>query len=84
MFHEFLGLGLKTGSSGLVIWALKSPRHFLGLGLKTKRASVYRLCHKTDGGKLVHDTRQDLATCFVWKQVGLGFSSLSSRLAEAR
>jgi hypothetical protein len=33
-------LGLKTGSSGLVIWASKSPRRFLGLGLKTKWASV--------------------------------------------
>jgi hypothetical protein len=32
----FLGLGLKTGSSGLVIWASKSLRRFLGLGLKTK------------------------------------------------
>jgi hypothetical protein len=32
----FLGLGLKTGSFGLVIWASKSPRRFLGLGLKTK------------------------------------------------
>jgi hypothetical protein len=34
----FPGLGLKTGSYGLVIWASKSPRRFLGLGLKTKRA----------------------------------------------
>jgi hypothetical protein len=32
----FSGLGLKTGSSSLVIWASKSARHFLGLGLKTK------------------------------------------------
>jgi hypothetical protein len=31
----FPGLGLKTGGSGLVIWASKSPRWFLGLGLKT-------------------------------------------------
>jgi hypothetical protein len=31
-----LGLDLKTDSSGLVIWASKSPRRFLGLGLKTK------------------------------------------------
>jgi hypothetical protein len=31
----FPGLGLKTGSSSLVIWASKSPRWFLGLGLKT-------------------------------------------------
>jgi hypothetical protein len=27
---EFPCLGLKTGSSGLVIWASKSPRRFLG------------------------------------------------------
>jgi hypothetical protein len=32
----FPGLGLKTGSSSLVIWASKSPRLFLGLGLETK------------------------------------------------
>jgi hypothetical protein len=32
----FLGLGLKTDSSGLVIWASKSLRRFLGLDLKTK------------------------------------------------
>jgi hypothetical protein len=32
----FPGLGLKTGSFGLVIWASKSPRRFLGLDLKTK------------------------------------------------
>jgi hypothetical protein len=29
----FPDLGLKTSSSGLVIWASKSPRRFLGLGL---------------------------------------------------
>jgi hypothetical protein len=32
----FLGLGLKTDSSGLVICASKSPRRFLDLSLKTK------------------------------------------------
>jgi hypothetical protein len=49
----FLGLGLKTGSSGLMIWASKSPRQFLGLDLKTKWASICRLRHKTDyeGGR---------------------------------
>jgi hypothetical protein len=52
----FSGLGLKTGSFGLVIWASKSPRRFLGLGLKTKWASVCRLCHKTDGGRMAWDT----------------------------
>jgi hypothetical protein len=57
----FPGLSLKTGSSGLVIWVSKSPRQFLGLGLKTKRASVCRLHHKTDGGRSARDMRRDLA-----------------------
>jgi hypothetical protein len=52
----FSGLSLKTGSSGLVIWASKSPRRFLCLGLKTKQASVCRLRHKTDGRRLAWDT----------------------------
>jgi hypothetical protein len=74
---RFPGLGLKTGSSSLVIWASKSPRQFLGLGLKTKQASVCRLCHKTNGGRSAWDTRQDLASCLAWKQVWLGFPSLA-------
>jgi hypothetical protein len=45
---RFPGLGLKTDSSGLVIWASKSPRWFLGLGLKIKHASVCQLHHKID------------------------------------
>jgi hypothetical protein len=65
----FSGLGLKTGSSGLVIWASKSPRRFLGLGLKTMQALVCRLRHKTDGGRLARDTYRDLAAYFTWKQV---------------
>jgi hypothetical protein len=60
----FPDLGLKTGNFGLVIWASKSPRWFLGLGLKIKRASVCLLCHKTVRGRLVRDTRRDLAACF--------------------
>jgi hypothetical protein len=72
----FPGLGLKTSSFGLMIWASKSPRRFLGLGLKTMWVSVCRLCHKTDGGRSVRDMRQDLAACLVWKQVFLGFPSL--------
>jgi hypothetical protein len=47
----FPGLDLKTDSSGLIIWASKSPRQFLGLILKTKQTSVCRLRHKTDGGR---------------------------------
>jgi hypothetical protein len=52
----FPGLGLKTGSFGLVIWVSKSPRRFLGLSLKTKQTSVCRLRHKTDGGRSTRDT----------------------------
>jgi hypothetical protein len=73
----FPGLDLKIGSFSLVIWASKSPRLFLGLGLKTKWASVCRLHHKTDGGWSAWDTRRDLAVCFTWKQVWLGFPSLA-------
>jgi hypothetical protein len=53
----FSSLGLNTESSGLVIWASKSPRRFLSLGLKTKQASIYRLRHKTDGGRSARNTR---------------------------
>jgi hypothetical protein len=73
----FPGLGLKTGSSGLVIWASKSLRWFLDLGLKTKQASVCRLRHKIDAGRSAWDTRRDIAACLAWKQVLLGFSSLA-------
>jgi hypothetical protein len=73
----FPGLGLKTGSSGLVIWASKSPRWFLDLGLKTKQASVCQLRHKTDGGRSARDTHRDLVACLASKQVRLGFPSLT-------
>jgi hypothetical protein len=73
----FPSLVLKIGSSDFVIWASKSPRWFLGLGLKTKQALVCRLHHKTDGGRSVRDTRRDLAACFAWKQVWLGFPILA-------
>jgi hypothetical protein len=73
----FSGLSLKTSSSGLVIWASKSPRRFLGLGLKTKHASVCRLRLKTNGWRSTWDTHRDLAACLAWKQVWLGFPSLT-------
>jgi hypothetical protein len=73
----FSGLVLKTDSFGLVIWASKSPRWFLDLGIKIKWASVCRLRHKIDGGRSTWDTHRDLATCFTWKQVWLGFPSLA-------
>jgi hypothetical protein len=74
---RFSDLDFKTGSYDLVICASKSPRRFLDLSLKTKQVLVCRLCHKTDGGRSARDTRRDLAACFVWKQVGLGFLSLA-------
>jgi hypothetical protein len=80
----FPGLGLKTGSSGLVIWTSKSPRRLLSLGLKTKQALVCWLRHKTDGGRTTRDTRRDLVGCFTRKQVALGFPSLALRLVEVR
>jgi hypothetical protein len=60
----FPDLGLKTGSYGLVIWALKSPRRFLGSGLKTKQTLVCQLRHKTDGRATAWDMRRDLAAYF--------------------
>jgi hypothetical protein len=60
----FPGLGLKTGSSGLMICASKLPRRFLDLCLKIKQASVYQLRHKTDRGRSMWDTHRDLAAYF--------------------
>jgi hypothetical protein len=51
----FPGLGLKPGSSGLVIWVSKSPRQFLGLWLKTMWAFFCQLRHKIDGGRSAQD-----------------------------
>jgi hypothetical protein len=61
----FSGLDLKIGNSSLVIWVSKSPQRFLGLGLKIKQTSVYRLRHKTNGGRSAWDTRRDLVACLV-------------------
>jgi hypothetical protein len=48
----FPGLGIKTGSFGLVIWASKSPRRFLGLGVKTKWTLVVSCTTKPmEGGR---------------------------------
>jgi hypothetical protein len=81
----FPSLGLKTGSYGLVIWPTKSPRWFLGLGLKIKWEMVCQLRHKTDGRmKTARDTHRDLAACFTWKRVRVGFPSFASKLANER
>jgi hypothetical protein len=82
--ERFPGLDLKTDSFDLMICASKSLRRFLGLILKTKWISVCRLRHKINGGRSAWDTHRDLAACFAWKQVWLGFPSLTWRLADAR
>jgi hypothetical protein len=74
----FSGLGLKTGSYGLVIYVSKSPGRFFSLSLITKQATVCQLCHKIDGRATTWDTRRDLAACFARKQVGLEFPNLTS------
>jgi hypothetical protein len=67
----FPSLSLKTGSSGLVIWASKSPQRFLGFGLKTKQASVCRLHHKTDGAV----SQLERTSFSVGQGLGLNFST---------
>jgi hypothetical protein len=48
----FSGLGLKTGSSSLVIWASKSPRRFFGLASKPSRLRFVGCTTKlTEGGR---------------------------------
>jgi hypothetical protein len=73
----FLGLGVKTDSSALVICVSKSPQRFLTLGLKIKWTSVCRLRHETDRGWSAWDTRRDLDACFLCIQVWLGFPNLA-------
>jgi hypothetical protein len=70
---QFTDLGLKIIAT--ISW----------FGPKNMQTTVYQLRHKTDRRmKMAWDTCRDLAACFAWKQVGLGFPSLSSRLVEAR
>jgi hypothetical protein len=68
-------LGLKTGSFGLLIWALKSPRRFLGLSFKIKWASVCRLHHKSDGGRSAWDTSRSSGLLYVEASLARVFQS---------
>jgi hypothetical protein len=64
-------LASKSVVESFPVWVSKSPRRFLDL------------CHKINGRmKTVRGTCRDITACFAWKQVGLGFPSLASRLAE--
>jgi hypothetical protein len=68
-------LGLKTGSSGLVIWISKSPRQFLNLCLKIKQASIYRLRHKTNGGRSTQDMHRSSGLLHVEASLARVFQS---------
>jgi hypothetical protein len=56
----FSGLGLKTGSYGLVILVSKSLRRFLDLGIKTNQTLIYQLRLKTDGRMRRRGTRIEI------------------------
>jgi hypothetical protein len=81
----FPGLGLKTGSYGLVIWGLKitvmvssfGPQNQAGFNLSVAPENRWE-------DEMAWDTRRDPAACLTWNQVWLEFPSLVSRLAEAR
>jgi hypothetical protein len=82
---RFLSLGLKTDNYSLVIWALKSPRWFLLFGPQNQVDDGLSVAPQNRWeDATAWGTRQDLTACFTWKQVGLGFLSLASRLVEAR
>jgi hypothetical protein len=80
----FFGLGLKTGSSDLVICASKSSRRFLSLCLKTKWTTVCQLHHKTNERRLAmgHALRSSVLLHVEASQTRV--SQFVSKLAEAR
>jgi hypothetical protein len=81
----FSGLGLKTGSYGFGDLGLKIttvvswfvPHNQAGFGLSFASQNRWE-------NAMAWETHRDLAAYFTWKQVGLGFSSLASRLVETR
>jgi hypothetical protein len=46
---------------------IKITDTFFCLCLKIKKATIYYLCHKTDGETTMWDTHQNLAAYFTWK-----------------
>jgi hypothetical protein len=61
-------LGLKITAT--VSWF--GPQNHVGFDLL--------VAPQTDGGRSARDTRRDLAACFVWKEVWLGFPTSQSGL----
>jgi hypothetical protein len=70
---RFGGLGLKITAT--VSWF--GPQNHVGYGLSVAPQNRRRM-------KTARGTCRDLAGYFTWKQVGLGFSNLASRLTETR
>jgi hypothetical protein len=95
--RRFLGLASKPRSAvspnltskpvvlGFSVWASKptatvwwfGPQKQAGYDLSVVPQNRWKM-------KTVWDTRRDLAACFAWKQIRLGFPSLASRLVEAQ
>jgi hypothetical protein len=70
---RFGDLSLKTTATVSWFW----PRNQAGFGLSVAPQN-------RRGDAMAWDTCRDLVACLMCKQVWLGFSSLASRLAEAR
>jgi hypothetical protein len=71
---------LQFGDFGLKITTTVSwfgPQNQVGYDLSVASQNWWRM-------KTTWDTCRDLAICFAWKQVGLGFPSLASILVETR
>jgi hypothetical protein len=71
---------LRFGDLGLKITVTVSwfvLQNYAGYGLSVAPQTEGRM-------KMTWGIHRDLAACFAWKQVGLGFFSLASRLAEAQ
>jgi hypothetical protein len=81
---RFPGLGLKTKSYDLMVWASKSPRQFFDFSLKTKLAMVCRLRHKTDGKRTMRGTCRDLVTLLSREASRTRVSQFASKLADER
>jgi hypothetical protein len=95
--REFLSLASKTRYAGFLdwdstlvaaVWWFGPQNHRDGFFVCASKASglwFVGCATQTDGMmETALDRRRDLAACFTWKQVELGFPSLTSRLAEAQ
>jgi hypothetical protein len=79
----FVGLASKPRSTGFPVWSSKlttavwfGPQNQVGYGLSVVPQNRW----ENEGS--TQDTHRDLAACFAWKQVRLGFPSSASKLMK--